>query len=75
MTGAETAFVVFSVMSFAYFVVLPNAIKVLQSFNDDNFDILIQARDLYKFTILTCIALGGLFQVPIAIVGTSWLRA
>jgi len=57
--------------SFAYFVVLPSAIEVLQSFNDDNFDILIQARDLYKFTILTCIALGGLFQVPIAIVGLT----
>jgi len=57
--------------TFAYFVVLPNAIKVLQSFNDDQFDILIQARDLYKFTILTCIALGGLFQVPIAILGLT----
>ncbi|MGI8623380.1 MAG: twin-arginine translocase subunit TatC, partial [Solirubrobacteraceae bacterium] len=52
---------------FAYFVVLPNAIKVLQNFNSDNFDILIQARDLYKFTILTCIALGALFQVPVGI--------
>ena len=52
---------------FAYFVVLPNAIKVLQNFNSDNFDILVQAKDLYKFTILTCIALGALFQVPIGI--------
>lgn len=57
--------------TFAYFIVLPNAIKVLQSFNDDQFDILIQARDLYKFTILTCIALGALFQVPIAILGMT----
>jgi sec-independent protein translocase protein TatC len=57
--------------TFAYFVVLPNAINVLQSFNSDNFDILIQARDLYKFTILTCIALGGLFEVPIVIVGLT----
>ena len=53
--------------SFAYFVVLPNAIKVLQGFNNDQFDILVQARDLYKFTILTCAGLGALFQVPIAI--------
>lgn len=52
---------------FAYFVVLPNAIKVLQNFNSDNFDILVQAKDLYKFTILTCMALGALFQVPIGI--------
>jgi sec-independent protein translocase protein TatC len=54
---------------FAYYVVLPNAIKVLQNFNSDNFDILVQARDLYRFTILTCIGVGALFQVPIGILG------
>ena len=53
---------------FAYFVVLPNAIKVLQNFNSDNFDILVQAKDLYKFTILTCIALGALFQYPLGVI-------
>jgi sec-independent protein translocase protein TatC len=52
---------------FAYYVVLPNAIKFLQNFNDDDFDILIQAKDLYRFTILTCIAMGALFQVPIGL--------
>ncbi len=54
---------------FAYFVVLPSAIKVLQNFNSDNFDILVQAKDLYKFTILTCIALGALFQYPLGVIG------
>jgi sec-independent protein translocase protein TatC len=53
--------------AFAYFVVLPNALRVLQNFNSGSFDILIQARDLYRFTILTCAALGALFQVPIGI--------
>jgi sec-independent protein translocase protein TatC len=53
--------------TFAYFFVLPAAIKVLQGFNSDQFDILIQARDLYKFTILTCAGMGALFQVPIGI--------
>jgi sec-independent protein translocase protein TatC len=57
--------------SFAYFLVLPNAIKVLQSFNGDQFDILIQAKDLYKFTILTCAGVGALFQMPIAILGLT----
>jgi sec-independent protein translocase protein TatC len=52
---------------FAYYVVLPNAIKFLQTFNDDDFDILVQAKDLYRFTILTCIAMGALFQVPIGL--------
>jgi sec-independent protein translocase protein TatC len=57
--------------SFAYFFVLPKAIQVLQGFNSDNFDILIQARDLYKFTILTCIGMGALFQVPIGILALT----
>ena len=52
----------------AYFIVLPSAIKVLQNFNSDNFDILVQAKDLYKFTILTCIALGALFQYPLGVI-------
>jgi len=56
---------------FAYYVVLPSAIEVLQNFNSDNFDILVQARDLYKFTILTCIALGLLFQVPVGILALT----
>ena len=58
---------------FAYFVVLPSAITVLQNFNSDNFDILVQAKDLYKFTILTCIALGVLFQVPVGILALTSL--
>jgi len=53
--------------TFAYFFVLPAAIRVLQAFNNDQFDILIQARDLYKFTVLTCAGMGALFQVPIGI--------
>jgi sec-independent protein translocase protein TatC len=52
---------------FAYYVVVPQAIDFLQNYNDENFDILIQARDLYRFTILVCMALGLLFQIPIAV--------
>ena len=37
---------------FAYFVVLPPAISFLQNFNDDSFDILLQARDFYSFELL-----------------------
>jgi sec-independent protein translocase protein TatC len=52
---------------FAYYVVVPQAIDFLQNYNDENFDILIQARDLYKFTILVCMAMGLLFQIPIGV--------
>ena len=43
---------------FAYYIVLPNAINFLQNFNDDNYDILLQARDFYKFSIMVLMAMG-----------------
>jgi sec-independent protein translocase protein TatC len=56
---------------FAYYMVLPNAINFLQNFNDDNYDILLQARDYYKFSIMVLMAMGVLFQVPIGILAVT----
>jgi sec-independent protein translocase protein TatC len=56
---------------FAYFMVLPNAIDFLQNFNDDNFDILLQARDYYRFAITVLIAMGVCFQVPVGILALT----
>ena len=56
---------------FAYYFVLPNAISFLQNFNDDNFDILLQARDFYKFSIMVLMVMGILFQVPIGILAVT----
>lgn len=56
---------------FAYYLVLPNAINFLQNFNDDNYDILLQARDYYKFSIMVLIAMGIAFQVPIGILAVT----
>ena len=56
---------------FAYLVVLPRAIDFLQNFNDDQFDILLQARDYYRFSILLLIVMGLLFQIPVAILGAT----
>ena len=50
---------------FAYFLVLPPAIGFLQHFNDQSFDVLVQARDYYKFELLTIVMVGLIFQVPI----------
>src|SRR5215216_781055 len=58
---------------FAYFLVLPPAISFLQNFNDDSYDILLQARDFYSFEILVLIAMGALFQIPIAILAATRL--
>jgi sec-independent protein translocase protein TatC len=56
---------------FAYYFVLPNAISFLQNFNDDNYDILLQARDFYKFEIMVLMLMGVLFQVPIGILAVT----
>jgi|SRR5829696_1112125 len=58
-------------VAFAYFLVLPNAIDFLQNFNDDNFDILLQARDYYGFSIMVLALMGLLFQVPIAVLAVT----
>jgi sec-independent protein translocase protein TatC len=56
---------------FAYYMVLPNAINFLQNFNDDNYDILLQARDYYRFSIMILMLMGVLFQVPIGILAIT----
>ena len=58
---------------FAYYLVLPNAIDFLQNFNDDNFDILLQAKDYYRFAITVLIAMGLCFQVPVGILAFTRL--
>ena len=52
---------------FGYFVVLPRAVDFLQNFNDDDFDILIQAKDYYKFSIMFLAGIGVLFQIPVGV--------
>ncbi len=52
---------------FAYFLVLPPAIAFLQNFNDQSFDVLIQAKPYYTFEIFTLLALGLMFQLPVGL--------
>ena len=54
-------------VAFAYFLALPAAIHFLQNFNASQFNILIQARDLYGFSITFMGAMGLLFQLPVGI--------
>ncbi len=56
---------------FGYMAVLPSAVDFLQNFNDDQYDILLQARDYYKFAITVLIALGLAFQVPIGMIAIT----
>jgi sec-independent protein translocase protein TatC len=58
---------------FSYFVVVPAATEFLLNFNQDQFNIQIRASEYYSFLIVTLIALGLVFQVPMAIVALTRL--
>jgi sec-independent protein translocase protein TatC len=51
--------------AFGYFVVLPPAVRFLQSFNHGAFDVLVQARAYYRFELMTMLALGAMFEIPV----------
>jgi sec-independent protein translocase protein TatC len=58
-------------VAFGYFLVLPAAVRFLQNFNADNFNILVQAKDYYRFAALTLVAMGIVFQVPVGILALT----
>jgi sec-independent protein translocase protein TatC len=58
---------------FSYLVVLPAATEFLLDFNQDQFNIQVRASEYYSFFILTLIALGLVFQVPMGIVAVTRL--
>ena len=58
---------------FAYFVVVPAALKFLLNFNDTEFNTQIRAKDYYSFVLLTLLSAGIVFQVPVGILGLTRL--
>ena len=64
-------FLFYAGVVFAYFLVLPAAVDFLQNFNDDNYDVLLQARDYNKFAIMVLAAMGLLFQLPVLILAIT----
>jgi sec-independent protein translocase protein TatC len=59
--------------AFGYFVVLQRAVSFLQNFNDDSFDILLQAKDYFKFAVLFVAGVGVLFQIPVGVLAVTRL--
>jgi sec-independent protein translocase protein TatC len=53
--------------AFGYFLVLPAAVHFLLNFNDDQFNVLLRASDYYSFFGMTVLAMGLLFEMPLAI--------
>ncbi|HEX2468755.1 MAG TPA: twin-arginine translocase subunit TatC [Solirubrobacterales bacterium] len=58
---------------FAYFVVMPAALDFLLSFNADEFNIEVRASEYYGFFVLTLIAVGLLFQIPVGTLAVTRL--
>ena len=58
-------------VAFGYYVVLPAALHFFQNFNSDQFNVLVQASQYYKFAATTLLAMGLLFEVPVAIVAVT----
>jgi sec-independent protein translocase protein TatC len=61
-------------VAFAYFIVMPVAVKFLLNFNEANFDIQVRAREYYSFFGIMVIAMGLLFQIPIAMLSLTRLE-
>lgn len=60
-------------VAFAYFVVMPAAVKFLLGFNDSQFNVQVRARDYYSFFSTTMLAGGIVFQLPLAILAVTRL--
>ncbi len=72
MTMVPVLFVIGVV--FGYYLALPRAVAFLQNYNDGAFDILVQAKDYYRFCTLLLAAMGVLFQIPIGVLAIVRLR-
>jgi sec-independent protein translocase protein TatC len=56
---------------FGYFVVLPSALRFFQNFNSGEFNVLVQANQYYHFAAVTLLAMGLVFQVPVAMLAAT----
>jgi sec-independent protein translocase protein TatC len=60
-------------IAFGYFIVLDRAVDFLLNFNEQQFNIQVRARDYYSFVAFMLVALGVMFQVPLAILAVTRL--
>jgi sec-independent protein translocase protein TatC len=58
-------------VAFGYFVVLPAAVRFFVNFNSAEFNVLVQANQYYRFAAVTLLAMGLVFQVPVAILAVT----
>src|SRR6476619_2932351 len=56
-------------MAFAYWIVLPTAVPFLLNYDSDLYNAQVRAKEYYSFAIVTILACGILFELPIFILG------
>jgi sec-independent protein translocase protein TatC len=57
--------------AFGFLVVVPSAVGFLQQFNSASFDILVQARDYYRFVAMLIGVMGLVFELPVLVVAIN----
>jgi sec-independent protein translocase protein TatC len=60
-------------LAFAYFIALPAAVHFLTNYDDEQFNILIRAKDYYTFVLLVLMAVGVVFLMPIVVLALARL--
>jgi sec-independent protein translocase protein TatC len=60
-------------VAFGFYIVLPAATNFLQNFNSDEFNVLVQARDYYKFAAMILLVMGIVFQLPVGVLALARL--
>lgn len=58
---------------FSYFVVVPAASQFLLNFNANDFNIQVRASEYYGFFVLSLIAVGLMFQIPVGVLSVTRL--
>jgi sec-independent protein translocase protein TatC len=61
-------------VAFAYWVVLPPAIQFLTSYDSSHFNILVRARDYYRFVTFVLLGVALAFEVPVFVLALVRLR-
>ncbi len=56
-------------VAFSYFFVLPAAIRFLTTYDSDVYDIEVRASHYYSFVLASLLAVGMIFQLPVAVLG------
>jgi sec-independent protein translocase protein TatC len=61
-------------LAFGYWVILPPAIHFLTNYDSNHFEILLRAKDYYRFVSFVLLGVALAFEVPVFVLGLVRLR-